>query len=58
MLGGKEREPVVVDSSTLFNFVKINRLDIFKKLKNYSFRIPYVVIKEFSKGQDRKRLVT
>ena len=52
-----KKESVVVDSSTLFNFVKVNRLDIFKKLRNYSFRIPYAVIKEFSKGSDRKRLL-
>ena len=52
-----KKEPIIVDSSTLFNFVKVNRLDIFKKLRNYSFRIPYAVIKEFSKGSDRKRLL-
>jgi len=52
-----KKESVIVDSSTLFNFVKVNRLDILKKLRNYSFRIPYVVIKEFSKGSDRKRLL-
>jgi predicted nucleic acid-binding protein len=52
-----KRELVILDTSTLINFVKVNRVDILKKLANYSFRAPYIVINEVSKGSDKKRLM-
>lgn len=52
-----KKEYVILDTSTLINFVKVNRLDILKKLVNYSFRAPYIVINEVSKGSDKKRLL-
>ena len=51
------KEPVVIDTSTLLNFILAGRLDILARLDTYSFFVPAGVIAEVKRRKEREDLI-